>query len=283
MIYAYQNCTLLADGVTTINNDGFITNMLLTWNIIGLPNIESLPKEDLIIHYNGVDYNWSDATTNNNPTGGPIILGYIYNWNRSIPQHYDLVDVLEPGYGYQMYAYYTCSLHYPVLGQMGGDPGEPGDNEPEPIPSKDQDLKPGEENNIKWNVTLEFNEPGGAHDNAIFGEKTDASYGQDIFDVPKSLSSFPPYIRAWFPTNSPDPYDEKWEEYKHSPDNYKTWNLTIQWAPSDYSSPTTITISWDKESFKNSEYVYVTLYNIINNATVSNMLVDSSYTNTNPA
>ena len=119
-----------------------------------------------------------------------------------------------------------------------------------------------------WDVTLDFNEPGGAYDNAIFGEKTDASDGLDSYDVPKSIPSFPPYIRAWFPTNFPDPHDELWEEYKHYPDDYKTWNLTIQWVPSDYSSPTTVTISWDNDSFTDSDYVYVSLFSINNNVTV---------------
>jgi len=117
-IYAYHNCTLLVENAGSMNNDGYITNMLLTWNIIGLPNIVSLPKEDLIIKYNGMYYSWLNATTNNNPTGGPIILGYIYNWSRNLPQHYELSNVIDPGYGYQMYAFYNCSLYYNVMGQM---------------------------------------------------------------------------------------------------------------------------------------------------------------------
>jgi len=134
-----------------------------------------------------------------------------------------------------------------------------------------------------WDVTLEFNEPGGAYDNAFFGEKTDASDGQDSFDVPKSPAAFPPYIRGWFNTDFPDPYDELWEEYKFYPDDYKTWNLSVQWVPSDYSSPTTLTISWDNTSFDNSDYVTVDLYDVGNGVYVSDMIVDVSYTFTCPA
>ena len=266
------------------NNDGYITNILQTWNIIGLPNTESLPKEDLIVRYNDVDYNWTDATTNNNPTGGPIILEFIYNWSRNPPQHYELTDVFDPGYGYQMYAFHNCSLYYPNIGLLGRYPVESRNNALEQTSLKDQGFKLEKEKiDTMWNVTLEFNEPGGAYDNAFLGEKTDASDGQDIYDVPKSPPSFPPYIRAWFPTNFQDPYDELWEEYKHYPDNYKIWNLAVQWVPSDYSSPTTLTISWDNYSFINSEYTSLVLYDIINNINVTDMIVTSSYTFTCPA
>ena len=134
-----------------------------------------------------------------------------------------------------------------------------------------------------WNVTLEFNEPGSAYDNAYLGEKTDASDGQDEYDVPKSPPGIPPYIRAWFDTDFSDPYDELWEEYKHYPDTYKDWNLTIQWVPSDYSSPTTVTISWDNTSFGDSEYISVILYDVGNSVNVSDMITNSSYSFNCPA
>jgi len=143
-------------------------------------------------------------------------------------------------------------------------------DEPEPIADE-------------WNLTLEFNEPGSAYDNAFFGEKINASDGQDDYDVPKSPPSIPPYIRAWFKTDFSDPYDELWEEYKHYPDSYKDWNLTIQWVPSDYSSPTTINISWNNSLLSNSEYTSVILYDVGNGVNVSDMLVNNSYTFTCPA
>jgi len=127
-----------------------------------------------------------------------------------------------------------------------------------------------------WNVTLEFNESGGAYDTAFFGEKTDASDGQDSYDVPKSPPGFPPYIRACFKTNFPDPYDELWEEYKHYPDTSKQWNLSIQWVPSDYETPTTITISWNKSKVDESEYNVVKLCNSTG-VQLKNMLTESSY------
>ena len=133
-----------------------------------------------------------------------------------------------------------------------------------------------------WNVTLEFNEPGLAYDNAIFGEKTDASDGQDGYDVPKGIPSIPPYIRAWFATNFSDPWDELWEEYKHYPDTSKQWNLSVQWAPSDYVTPTTVTISWDTSEVDGSEYNIVKLYNS-GGVQLKNMLTESSYSFSCPA
>ena len=134
-----------------------------------------------------------------------------------------------------------------------------------------------------WDVELEFNEPGGAYDNAFFGEKTDASEFIDIYDVPKSPAGISPFIISWFDTSFSDPYDELWGEYKQVSDNYNYWNLLLQWTPSDYSSPTSITISWDVDSFKNSEYASVVLYDVINNVKVADMLVVPRYTFICPA
>jgi hypothetical protein len=89
--------------------DGYITFLKQKWNLMGLPYNESLDKEDLIIGYNGTDYNWNQATTNNNPEGEPLILGFIYDWDR-IMQNYILSHDFYPGYGYWMYSYYNCTL-----------------------------------------------------------------------------------------------------------------------------------------------------------------------------
>ena len=128
-----------------------------------------------------------------------------------------------------------------------------------------------------WDVTLEFNEPDGAYDNAYFGEKTDASDGPDSYDVPKSPAGIPPYIRAWYSTGFSSPYQDLWYEYKFYPDTSKYWNLTVQWVPSDYSSPTTITITWDNSLVGDSEYTSFVLYDVAGGVNVANMLVDSSY------
>jgi len=283
-VYAYKTCTILADGVSTKNNDGYITNMLTTWNIVGLPDIIPLAKEELIVKYQGVYYSWNNATTNNNPTGGPIILGYIYNWSRPLPQHYELSNVFDPGYGYQMYAYYNCSLYYTIIGSLNRSPIGSKENVLEQSSLKGQNYEiQSNTNNKNWNVRLEFKESGNAYDNAIFGEKTDASDLKDRYDVPKNPSGMSPFIHVFFETSCSSPYDRLWEEYKPFSNNNKVWNLIVQWVPSDHSSQTTITISWDKNSFNNCQYHSIILYDMINNINVVDMLVNEHYSFTCPA
>ena len=89
--------------------DGSITALLQQWNIVGLPYNVSLLKEDLIIHYNVTDYSWADAISSNNEEGTPLILGFIYGWDR-YNQRYQISDDFHPSYGYWMYAYYSCTL-----------------------------------------------------------------------------------------------------------------------------------------------------------------------------
>jgi hypothetical protein len=89
--------------------DGYITLLKQRWNIMGLPDDDTVQKEDLVVHYNVTDYSWYEATTNNNEKGEPLILGFIYGWD-VYTQNYILSDYLDPGYGYWMYAYYNCTL-----------------------------------------------------------------------------------------------------------------------------------------------------------------------------
>ena len=55
------------------------------------------------VQYNGTIYSWQEAVNNS------IVLGSVYNWNAA-NQNYELIDVLQPGLGYWMYAYYNCKL-----------------------------------------------------------------------------------------------------------------------------------------------------------------------------
>jgi hypothetical protein len=118
------------------------------------------------------------------------------------------------------------------------------------------------ERNIVWDVTMDVNETGGAFDYVIFGEAPDANDGPpaDSYDMAKPPAPIPPYLRTWFNDSLPAPYDVLWRDYRHYPDTMKVWNLTVQWIPSDYTSPTTVTISWDPTPFDDCEYTIVTLY-----------------------
>jgi VCBS repeat-containing protein len=283
-VYAYQPCTLLIDGASTKNNDGFITNMLTTWNIVGLPNIEKLPKQDLYVRYNGEFYSWVNATTNNNPTGGPIILGFIYNWSRSPPQNYELTNTFNPGYGYQMYAYYNCSIYYFVTGPLAVLPISDNNNL-DKITSSENQIYVNDNNDIyeEWNIKLEFNELGGSNDYVFFGERTNSLDAIDCFDVPKNPSGISPYIHVYFEESNSEPFDKLWRSYKKYPDKNKCWNLAVQWVPSDLNLKTTLTISWDKNSFNNCYYKSVALYDKEKNIKLVDMLINEEYTFTCPA
>jgi len=140
------------------------------------------------------------------------------------------------------------------------------------------------ERGIIWDVTLNLNEPGGAFDYTVFGEATDAHDGPpaDAYDVVKPPAPIPPYLRSWFNDNLPPPYDNLWKDYRHYPGTAKVWNLTVQWVPSDYTSPTTITISWDPTKVDDSEYALVTLCTDLGTP-LKNMLLYNNYTFTCPA
>jgi uncharacterized repeat protein (TIGR02543 family) len=108
-VYAYSACELWLKNVTVLDSDTFITVLSTQWNVIGVPFEETVAQENLIIQYNGAEYNWSQATTSNNPTGSPLVLGFLYNWTRT-SQAYVLSNTLIPGYGYWMYAYHSCGV-----------------------------------------------------------------------------------------------------------------------------------------------------------------------------
>jgi hypothetical protein len=106
-IYAYNhpNMELWVTGIGPITSDNYITSLKTTWNIVGVPVNQTVNKTDLIIHYGGTDYNWSDAVTNG------YVLQFIYGWNPTI-QNYQNSDILEAGKCYWMYAYVACDLKW---------------------------------------------------------------------------------------------------------------------------------------------------------------------------
>jgi len=100
-IYAYSSCDLW---VSVSENDGdHIADFSTDWNLVGIPYDEPLAKDNLTIYYDGTDYNWTEAVDSS------IIIGFIYNWNET-GQNYEFTDVLNPGDGYWVYAYFECVL-----------------------------------------------------------------------------------------------------------------------------------------------------------------------------
>ncbi|MBU0497708.1 MAG: hypothetical protein KKG04_07125, partial [Candidatus Thermoplasmatota archaeon] len=138
--------------------------------------------------------------------------------------------------------------------------------------------------NIIWDATLDISEPSGIHDIILFGEAPDAGDGTppDLYDIPKPPLYLPPFIRAWFNDNLPRPYDALSQDYRTFPAYEKTWNLTIQWTPADYTSSTEITISWNQTVLRKSPYKHLMLTNE-NYTALTDLLQAQSYSFTCPA
>lgn len=111
-LYAFHPCKLWDQRLIGENTNNTITALQTEWNIIGLPHNTTVPKEQIIIYYNGGEYNWTQATTSNNPTGEPIINNFFYNWERT-NQQYITNNTLLPGYAYWIYSYRNCTLYRP--------------------------------------------------------------------------------------------------------------------------------------------------------------------------
>ncbi len=152
------------------------------------------------------------------------------------------------------------------------------------IPFLTDHIAPLDDRAITWDVQLNFSETGGTNDYVVFGEAPDARDGPpaDSYDVAKPPAPMEPYIRACMKDGLPTPYINLWKDYRKYPDNQKTYNLTILWAPEDGESPTTITIQWSKVKLNTSQYDKVALYNSTG-ILVSNMLSTTSFSYTAPA
>jgi len=107
-LYAYEDCTVSLVNIS-IEPSTVITTVEQNWNVISAASDQSLTKNDIIVHFNGTDYTWADATSGTYPLDGPIISDYFFGWS-STSQTYVFSDILEPGYAYWMYAYEPCML-----------------------------------------------------------------------------------------------------------------------------------------------------------------------------
>ena len=130
---------------------------------------------------------------------------------------------------------------------------------------------------IRWNITLKITDLSGAGTTVIVGEATDASDGQDEYDIaaPPMLPQFPSIV-AWFQTPFPQPFNQLIHEYKHYPSTHAFWNLSVVWIPEPgNTSFTTLRIQWDSSQVTKSPY---RSFLLVDNTTVlADMLVDNFY------
>ena len=142
---------------------------------------------------------------------------------------------------------------------------------------EDTNIAIASDDNLEWSVTLNIFELGDTNNILVFGEASDASDGQDAYDVPIPPPGIAPYIRPWFDAGLSEPYNSLFYDIRNYSDLSKTWDLYIQWVPSDYTSPNEITISWDDNEVSSSKYESVILYDFENDRIVADMLITSSY------
>jgi hypothetical protein len=74
------------------------------YNLISIPINQTITKTDLIIINNTIEYSWTEAVDEG------IILNFVYAWNRISPQTCEITDVIKPGNGYWIWAYYNCNI-----------------------------------------------------------------------------------------------------------------------------------------------------------------------------
>lgn len=137
---------------------------------------------------------------------------------------------------------------------------------------------------IIWDVSISFQESGGKYDSTVFGEAPDASDGSpvDTYDTMKPPPPITPYLYAWFNDSLPAPYDKLTKDYRHYPGITKSWRLFVQWVPTDYTTPTIVTMKWDSIRINSTEYDFITLTNGAGES-LKNMRLGSSYSFSCPA
>jgi hypothetical protein len=100
-IYVNYASELWLEDHTSFNNN--ITNLEKDWNIVGINDNQTINFSDLIVSFNGTDYNWVDAVNMN------IISNYVFGWDR-LSQSYSFSNKFQPGYCYWFYTFHQCTL-----------------------------------------------------------------------------------------------------------------------------------------------------------------------------
>jgi hypothetical protein len=109
-LFAYDDCDVLVKNVTMYST-GKISDMSMNWNCFGIPSSTTVDLSDLLIDYDGDEYNWSEATTTNNPTSSPFLDATMFYWDSSM-QRYGIATKIEPSFGYWSYSYQDLTLKF---------------------------------------------------------------------------------------------------------------------------------------------------------------------------
>jgi len=85
-----------------------VTTLSQKWNMISMPFSYSVDKADIIVEYDGTDYSWADAVSEN------IVAKVLFGWDRINQGYLPDSGILDPGYGYWLWAYHDCLLKVSV-------------------------------------------------------------------------------------------------------------------------------------------------------------------------
>ena len=91
------------DNYPLMHPHGLISELPGYWCFISPPTNISTNVDDILVLYDDTFYSYQEAIYNG------IISPFIFSWN-SVSQSYEFADVLNPGYGYWIYAYKNCEL-----------------------------------------------------------------------------------------------------------------------------------------------------------------------------
>ena len=129
----------------------------------------------------------------------------------------------------------------------------------------------------EWTCRIDVTENNGHYDYVLFGENVNATDRADTdYDIPNPPQPPPPILDAYFyNADYPVPYDKLMQDIKrYTTENVKKeWLLKIYWQ-NDQAA--TVTLSWNNTSLQQTEYNYITLYDIEAENRI-NMLENSQY------
>jgi len=108
-MYAFHDCEIWATNLDPVVSNTYITHLIIGWNAFGAPCNQVITNTSLIINWGGLDYSWSEATSNDNGYGAPLVMKDMFGWDRNT-QAYVMVTSLNPGSSYWIYSYQNCDL-----------------------------------------------------------------------------------------------------------------------------------------------------------------------------
>jgi hypothetical protein len=107
-LFSFQNVQLWSNHITSYE-DGFICDTEENWNMVGVPDVETMELSEMIVFHNGTSYSWSEATTG----ADPLIDANLFSWDRQ-SQTYDLLVEFNPGHAAWLFSHQSCTLKKPL-------------------------------------------------------------------------------------------------------------------------------------------------------------------------